>query len=234
MDPHYQSLVKEIRHPFSTDSSCLLISFWSWSYAIRKDNHRLSRQIMEAIFGIEYVVVMRKLSFRFNFYTRFIIIYRCIQTLSLTLVKTLRERKIEWDSWKRSIADSADTWRNLHMGKCNLYKDQCLCWPILIGGWQHHDARKHFYCKYCQHGYCKHCEKTGVGEDHCQWASLTRNQWFLWSCSSPFCFGMACGCILRIHDAGFLPRRGINSQASECFQIRKVLRSKRIKDCWYK
>jgi hypothetical protein len=50
---------------------------------------------MEAIFGIEYVVVMRKLSFRFNFYTRFIIIYRCIQTLSLTLVKTLRERKIE-------------------------------------------------------------------------------------------------------------------------------------------
>lgn len=106
---------------------------------------------MEAIFGIEYVVVMRKLSFRFNFYTRFIIIYRCIQTLSLTLVKTLRERKIEWDSWKRSIADSADTWRNLHMGKCNWYKDQCLCWPILIGGWQHHDARKHFYCKYCQH-----------------------------------------------------------------------------------
>jgi hypothetical protein len=53
-----------------------------------------------------------------------------------------------------------------------------------------------------------------VGEDHCQWASLTRNQWFLWSCSSPFCFGMACVCILRIHDAGFLPRRGINSQAS--------------------
>ena len=30
---------------------------------------------MEAIFGIEYVVVMRKLSFRFNFYTRFIIIF---------------------------------------------------------------------------------------------------------------------------------------------------------------
>ena len=177
---------------------------------------------MEAIFGIKFVVVMRKLSFRFNFYTRFIIIYRCIQTLSLTLVKTLRERKIEWDSWKRSIVDSADTWRNLHMEKSNLYKDQCLCWPILIGGWQHHDAHKHFYCKYCEHanhnngehGYCKHCEKTGVGEDHCQWASLTRNLWFLWSCPSPFCFGMACVCILRIHDAGFLPRRGINSQAS--------------------
>ena len=138
------------------------------------------------------VVVMRKLWFRCSVYTCFIVIFRCIQTLSLTLFINL-EIKFRVGHTKTYHCGFHRRPEEPAPGAMWFAWESMFSWQIWIGRWQHHDDQEYPYCDYCERanhnygkgGYPEHREKTRIGDDCCQWASSTRNQGFHWGKTLP-------------------------------------------------